>query len=483
MKDHESTPVSRRKALRALGQGGGVLGFSVATASWVTAAQALAMPAAQYHSLPSLDGAVHLDEATRAEYARDFGQIVHETPLAVLKPGSVRDISRMLVFANRHGLRVVGRGRGHTVFGQSQVQGGIVIDISALGTAHHIEADRVQVDAGMRWNALLEATLKHGLMPPALTSYIGQTVGGTLSVGGVGGMTHRHGAQVDNVLALQVVTGQGRVIDCSPTRHADLFDAVLAGQGQVGVIVKATLKLVAAPTRIRVFNLVYFSVAAVTAEMQRLMTGQRFEFLEAFGVRQANGAWVYLLQAGHYYSPPAVPDDSTLLAGLNDARNFMSVDDTGFEAFANRVPELPVQPHPWIDLILPHPGIDAFVGMVEQTLKPLTVGDRFSILLLPMQTQRFTRPLFRAPKTEMAFGFGILRSLPPEKEAVMQALVYNRSLFDQCRDVAGTHYPISAVRLDRDDWVRHYGTQFAKLAAAKQRYDSGNVLTGGPNLF
>jgi cytokinin dehydrogenase len=473
------TPTTRRQAMLTLG----VLGFNAAAGGWVTAAQAQAASAPHFHALPPLDGSVHLDEATLADYARDFGEIVQERPLAVLKPGSVLDIARMLGFAGRHGIRVVGRGRGHTVFGQSQVQAGIVIDISTLSAVHRLDAHSIEVDAGIRWNTLLKATLDRGLMPPALTDFIGQTVGGTLSVGGIGGMTHRQGAQVDHVLALRVVTGAGRIVDCSPTERRDLFEAVLAGQGQVGLIVRATLKLVPAPTRIRVFNLVYFSLAALAAEAQALVADERFEFMEAFGFRQPDGSWVYLLQAGAYYTPPTLPDDAALLAGLNDARQFMTIEDTGFGEFAGRVPELPRQPHPWIDLILPVPGIEAFMAQVEQTLAPLEAGDSFSVLLIPMVTRRFTRPLFKAPASPLAFGFGILRSMAPGSTAVAQAVAYNRSLFDHCRSLGGTHYPISAVALAREDWVAHYGAQFPALAAAKRRHDPANVLTGGPNMF
>jgi cytokinin dehydrogenase len=66
---------------------------------------------------------------------------------------------------------------------------------------------------------------------------------------------------------------------------------------------------------------------------------------------------------------------------------------------------------------------------------------------------------------------------------VAQAVDYNRVLFDRCRDLGGTHYPISAVELTRDDWAAHYGPQFGRLVAAKARYDPRNVLSGGPDIF
>jgi cytokinin dehydrogenase len=219
-------------------------------------------------------------------------------------------------------------------------------------------------------------------------------------------------------------------------------------------------------------------------EMQRLMQNERFDFMEAFGFRQPSGTWVYLLQAGHYYTPPAVPDDAALLSGLQDLRSSMSVEDTGFSEFANRVPVAfqPV-PRPGVDFILSYAAADTYVRQLEQTLKPLTVGDSFSVLLIPMMPGRSTRPLMRLPQSEFALGVGILRRLPNERAAVAQALDYNRWLFEQAADLGGTHYPVGAVRLDREDWKRLYGPAFGRLREAKHRFDPGNVLAGGPDIF
>jgi FAD/FMN-containing dehydrogenase len=115
----KSGQLSRRRFAGSLAAAAGalVLGFDPLTRSWVTSARAGGI----FDELPRLDGSLHLDEATRAAYAQDFGQIVHERPLAVLKPGSVQDIARMVRFARRHQLRIAGRGRGHSTFGQAQV--------------------------------------------------------------------------------------------------------------------------------------------------------------------------------------------------------------------------------------------------------------------------------------------------------------------------------------------------------------------------
>ena len=94
---------------------------------------------------------------------------------------------------------------------------------------------------------MLRATLAQGKTPPVLTDYLELSVGGTLIVGGVGGTTSAFGVQSDNVIDMEVVTGEGKKVTCSTSDNAGLFNAVRAGLGQVGVITKATLKLVAAP--------------------------------------------------------------------------------------------------------------------------------------------------------------------------------------------------------------------------------------------
>ena len=475
-------PLSRRSAIKTLLGGTLVAGFQIATGTWVTAAQAAAL--SDFAKLPKLDGTLYLDETTRAEYGQDFGQIVFEQPLAVLKPGSVRDISRVVWFASSNRIRIVGRGKSHTAFGQSQVQAGVAIDMSALSTIHSMAADRVVVDAGIRWHDLLKATLEQGLMPPVLPDYIGQTVGGTLSVGGIGGMTYRQGAQVDHVLKLSVVTGAGQQVHCSATHNRDLFEAVLAGQGQVAVITQATLRLVSAPSTVRLYDLFYPDLSTLIGDLKRVMDDERFDQIEGWVLPQPDGTWAYVLEAIGFHAPAGQPDDGALLAGLRHVPDATQTTDMSFWEWSSRVPlNLPKQPHPWIDLIVPGSAITGFVDDVQATIKPLTADDSFSILLIPVKTARFTRPLFRAPSEEQAFGFDILRSSPYDTNVIERILNYNRMLYDKNRDLGGTNYPISAVRLAAEDWQRHYGAHWRALLAAKRRYDPDNVLASGPDVL
>ena len=118
-------------------------------------------------------------------------------------------------WAKGQGVKVAARGQGHSIYGRALVSDGIVVDMGAMTSIRDIKQDRVVVDAGATWRDLLDATLAQGLTPPVLTNYLGLSVGGTIAVGGIGAASSRHGMQTDNVIALDVVTGEGNEVSCS----------------------------------------------------------------------------------------------------------------------------------------------------------------------------------------------------------------------------------------------------------------------------
>lgn len=147
--------------------------------------------------------------------AKDFGNIYHFLPSAVLHPKSVPDISTTIKQIFKTGsaseLTVAARGHGHSLQGQAQAHRGIVINMESLQglemQVHTGEMPYVDVSGGELWINILHETLKHGLAPKSWTDYLHLTVGGTLSNAGISGQAFRHGPQINNVHLLEVVTG------------------------------------------------------------------------------------------------------------------------------------------------------------------------------------------------------------------------------------------------------------------------------------
>ncbi|MBD0265578.1 MAG: FAD-binding protein, partial [Tolypothrix sp. Co-bin9] len=159
---------SRRVVLQGLIGSAIVIGFDVINRSWVTSASATSL----FESLPPLDGVLYTDNTKLAAATDDFGHIVHRQPIAVLEPGSIEDIIRIIQFVRTYKIKIAARGQGHSSYGQSQVEAGVVINMSTLNKIHSIGADRAIVEAGVVWSQLLQQTLEQKLTPPVLTDYI-----------------------------------------------------------------------------------------------------------------------------------------------------------------------------------------------------------------------------------------------------------------------------------------------------------------------
>src|SRR5438552_6236403 len=142
----------------------------------------------------------------------------HRVPAAVLRPGSVQDVVAMVRYANQHKLKVAIRGNGHSRYGQTQAEAGLVIDSRSLNAVRVRTPQSIDAQSGVLWSAVLDAALPKGLTPRVVpgTCLELRTVGGTLNAGGIGKLSPRYGAVVGNVTDFVVVTGDGRRVSVSP---------------------------------------------------------------------------------------------------------------------------------------------------------------------------------------------------------------------------------------------------------------------------
>lgn len=481
--------VSRRGVLKGLVASSIVLGFDPASRSWLTEAQA-----ANCQGIPGLQGLLTTDPTTREAYADDYGHLVHRTPVAVLFPQCVQDIIVMVKFARQHGIKVGPRGRGHTTFGQSQIEAGVIIDMGTLGDIHAITSGYADVDAGVVWRDLLLETTAVGLTPPVLTAFTGLTVGGTLSVGGCSGASYLHGAQVDNILELQVVTGEGKLITCSPTQHKKVFDAALAGLGLCSIIVRAKVALVPAQEMARTHRCYYADLPSLLADMRYLVEEERFDDLRA-GVVPSPDGWVHYIEGTSFHTPgdsasapPAAP-----FAGLSGIPGVVEVEDKTYFEFCDAIYQLVLMldalglgglPHPWLDLFVPDSAMDSFAAQAIGGINPADLMPGSTILVFPFVKSKLHCPLFRVPADEVFFLFDILLTTIPVPEVVQATLQRNRDLYDQARALGGTQYTISAIpNMTKQDWKKHFKQQWEPLKDAKKKHDPDNVLGAGPGVF
>ncbi len=478
--------ISRRNVLGGVLAGGLVFGFDPARRSWIGDAAA----GFGGNRVPRLDGTLRADSAAITDASDDFGHIIHRTPVAVLEPGSVEDIAKMVRYARQNKLKIAMRGQGHATYGQSQVAGGIVIQSSAgnaLTTIGKIKRDRVTVGAGVQWSDLLRATYAQGLTPPVLTDYLELSVGGTLSLGGIGGEASHHGAQVDNVIDLEVVTGRGDIVTCSRERNPGLFEATLAGLGQCGMITQATVQLVPAKTNVTVYNLYYTNIATYVADQRKVLADGRFDYLEGSLVANATGGWDYTIEAASFYSPPGTA--AAIPQGLADDPTRRTQLDESYLDFAFRIEPLVgllktiglwATPHPWYACFVPASKAVDYIG---DLVSGLTIADTGGgpVLFYPFKRSLLHSPLLRVPDEDF-FAFNLLR-FPGDPTVVPGQLAQNRMFYDDLVDIGGEQYPLGSIPLTPEDWKKHYGRAFPIFAAAKAWFDPDDVLTPGQGIF
>jgi cytokinin dehydrogenase len=438
-------------------------------------------------------GNVSRDPRALAAAADDFGGLIHGKPRALVRPKSGADIASLMRWANQQRAKVAARGQGHSVYGRAQAEGGIVIDMGAIDAIHHIGSDRVVVDAGAPWSRVLDATLAQGLTPPVLTNYLGLSVGGTIAVGGIGGSSSRYGMQTDQVIELDVVSGDGNELTCSASSNPDLFHAVRAGLGQCGVITRATLRLVRAPARVRRYQLFYRDLASLTADQRRVLTERRFDQLQGAILPDGGGRWRYQLEGAVYHDGDTAPDDKKMLAALSDDRGAAVIADQTYRddalAFAKLEKLLRSNgqwshPKPWLLTFLRGSNAEQLAGEIVGGLTNDDVGPFGRISYYPLLTGAFRTPLLRLPEEDTVFVFNVIRIPASHDASTMERMVgQNRALHDRIRGAGGTQYPVGAFPMSTDDWKDHFGPAWPLLSAAKRRYDPGRLLTPGYNVF
>jgi cytokinin dehydrogenase len=483
--------VSRRAVLSGLAAATFVLGFDPVTRTWISEAHA-----ATFDHVPPLDGQLMTDPSSLQPYAEDVGKVVFDTPIAVLLPGSVKDIQKMVRFCRSHGIKIAMRGEGHTTNGYSQVAGGLVIDMRALNKIHSIGRHSADVDAGVKWSTLLEATTPLGLSPPALTGYLNLTLGGVLSVGGVS-PTNTCGGVVDNVRELEVVTGEGEIVRCSLNCNRDLFEAVLAGLGQCGIMTRVIVDLVPVPSMARTFLLNYTDNATFFRDFRTLLSRGDFDRLYNINTLTDTGVVVYQLNAIKYFEPASPPRNDKLLRGLSfDAASSTNTDSTyldhvevvdGLINFLISIGLFNTVIHPWFDVFLPDSRVESYVGEVLPSLKPEDIGPTGFVLLFALKRAQLKRPLFRVPQGgQYVWLFDILTSSAtpgPDPAFVNKMLARNRTLFEKARALGGTRYPIGSLEFSRHDWRIQYGDVYDDFKRAKRRFDPDSILSPGPGIF
>jgi D-lactate dehydrogenase (cytochrome) len=220
-------------------------------------------------------------------------------PDAVAYPVNTDEVSQIVKICNKHECPVIAYGAGTSLEGHTlAVKGGITIDLGRMNRllAVNDEDMDVVIQPGLTREELNTELRTTGLFFP-VDPGANATLGGMASTRASGTTAVRYGTMRDNVLALQVVLADGRIIRTgSRARKSsagyDLTALFVGAEGTLGIITELTLRLHGQPEAISSavcsFDDIGDAVNAVIATIQMGIPMARIEFIDADTTRACN---------------------------------------------------------------------------------------------------------------------------------------------------------------------------------------------------
>lgn len=164
-------------------------------------------------------------------------------PAMVVRPADADDVALAIAHAQEQGLPLVVRAGGHSMAGHGTGDGALVLDLSDMRGVEIDAAGRsAWADAGILAGEYTNATHALGFVTPfGDTGSVG--VAGITLGGGVGWLVRKHGMTIDSLLAVEIVTADGRRRITSADAEPDLFWAVRGAGANFGVVTRLQFRL------------------------------------------------------------------------------------------------------------------------------------------------------------------------------------------------------------------------------------------------
>lgn len=219
-------------------------------------------------------------------------------PEAIIFPQNTDEISKIMIIANREKIPVFPRGAGSGFSGGSlPVNGGVVIATSKMDRILELDEENltILVEPGVVTETLQKFVETKGLFyPPDPASLKFSTIGGNIAECSGGPRAVKYGVTRDYVLSLEIVLPTGEIISTGAKTAKsvvgyDLTRLMVGSEGTLGIITKATLRLIPLPeeknTLLVLFKNIDVAALAVTNIIKSRIIPSTLEFMDSLSIK------------------------------------------------------------------------------------------------------------------------------------------------------------------------------------------------------
>jgi FAD/FMN-containing dehydrogenase len=424
-----------------------------------------------------------------------WNAMIDRHPGMIVQALGTADVIQTVNFAREHGVALAVRGGGHNIAGNAVCEGGIMLDLSRMRSVHvDPAARRARVDAGALLSDVDKETQAFGLTIPvginSTTGIAGLTLGG-----GFGWTSRKFGLTIDNLLSVDIVTADGAPRRADATQHPDLFWAVRGGGGNFGVVTSFEFQLSSLGPQV-IAGLLLHPLAEAPALMRE------YRRLVAIAPDELS-VWLVLRKAPAAPFVPAEWHDKEVLVIALCYAGSMAAGEAAAAPFR-------VLGKPIVDLVGPH----TFAGWQAAFDPLLTPGARNywkshdfkqltdaagDVLLdavrrLPSsecevfvghlggQINRVPTDATAFPRRDVEFVVNVhTRWRDPAQDTA--CIDWARNLFQALAPHAMGSVYVNFMPADETDRIRGaFGSNYARLAEAKRRYDPQNLFRLNQNI-
>lgn len=414
--------------------------------------------------------------------------LIDRRPAVIVRCRKASDVVAALALARGAGLEVSIRGGGHNVAGRAVTDGGVMVDLAEMKRVDvDPDARTARAEGGVLWAELNDAAAKHGLAVTggaiSTTGIAGYTLGG-----GLGWLMAKHGLAADNLLAAELVTADGEVLEVDANSHPDLFWALRGGGGNFGVATSFTYRL--HPLQMVVGGLIAHPIDAAP------------ELLRFYRNAVANCSDDLTVWAGLVHAPDGSGTKLSALVVFHTGDASAAERDLApFKTWGSPLMvDVGPMPYPVMNTILDagYPAgslnywLSSFTRGLPDELIEIAVA-RFASVPSPMMAilfEHFHGAVTRVGATETAVphrdeGWNLLLpSVWTDPADTAASVAWTRETFAALRPHFGSGRWLNYLGDDQaDDAIRAaYGPNYDRLVEVKRRYDPDNVFHLNHNI-